>query len=271
MSAIKRDTTRDGVRLRYNLAAEHAAADLAQAFADDYMDVIIRSIVNQPRSLQKRIGPSEMGVECARAILHKLNGDQEPDRGNTPWKPTIGTSVHNYLETAFTKANTPTQIRWGTEHRVTVGTVAGIPITGSADLFDDKHGVVGDHKIVGKSMLASYRANGPGEQYRRQAHLYGRGFEALGLTVRLVAICFLPREGELDDTFIWTEPYNQSLAIETVERVDALAALLAAVGVDQAVAQFAECDNRWCRWCGTGNSFGKQPLAGSTADLFGLG
>lgn len=244
-----------------------ASSDTTVAdFADDYMSVIVDSIVNQPRSLQRRIGPSEMGIECNRAILHKLNGDDEPARADIPWKPTIGTAVHAYLEEAFGAAKH--NGRWLIEQRVEVGEVAGVKITGSADLFDQAHGAVLDHKIVGRSTLKGYRAHGPSEQYRRQAHLYGRGFAAAGHNVKWVTICFLPREGELADSVIWSEPYDENLALETIARVDGLARLLAILGIDKAIELYPACSDRWCRWCGSGSSFGRQSVAATTAELF---
>lgn len=256
--------------IRYSLAHQHEHSDQAVSLADAYLDIIADSIVNQPRSLQKRIGPSEMGVECERAILHKLNGDQEP-RGGIPWKPTIGTAVHTYLEEAFEKASAPGQEqagRWLTERRVTVGEIAGTTITGSTDLFDTWTGTVMDHKIIGKSTGKKYRAHGPSRQYYIQAMLYGKGWKAAGHNVKMVAICFLPREGELSgDTFIWTAPYDEQAALDAIARANGLAAVLAAVGIEKALTLYGECDDRWCRWCGSGSSFGNRPLQTTTKGL----
>lgn len=257
--------------IRYKIAADHPLRDLAEGVADMYLDIIIGSIVNQPRSLQKRIGPSEMGVDCRRAILHKLNGDPEPARGSVPWKPTIGTAVHTYLEEAFDKASAPGQEQagtWITEQRVLVGKVGPTDITGSTDLYNVLAGAVMDHKVVGNSTLKTYKAHGPSPQYRRQAHTYGKGWEDRGYDVKMVMICFLPREGELNDAFIWSEPYDRAVAEETIAKCDKLWTLLQAIGIDQALALYPECDDRWCKWCGTGNSFGAQPMPSSTAALF---
>ena len=67
-------------------------------------------------------------------------------------------------------------------------------------------------------------------------------------------ICFLPREGELSDAFIWSEPYDRSVAEETLDRVNRLAELLQAIGIDAAVSLYPPCDDTWCPWCGTGSS-----------------
>lgn len=257
--------------VRYSLAHEHEHSDQAVSLADTYLDVIVDSIVNQPRSLQKRIGPSEIGVECERAILHKLNGDPEP-RGGIPWKPTVGTAVHSYLEEAFTAdANTvgsDNQGRWLVEQRVTVGHLGETPITGSTDLFDIWTGTVLDHKVIGKSTGKKYRAHGPSRQYYVQGMLYGLGWKRAGYDVKMVAICFIPREGELSgDTFIWTAPFDEQTALDAMARLNGLHALLGAVGIDKALELYQPCDDRWCRWCGSGSSFGSRPLQTTTKGL----
>lgn len=271
MKVEKRISTGVKHPIRYSISADHEYRDLAEAVADTYMDTIIESIVNQPRSQQKRIGPSEMGVECRRSILHKLNGDQEPPRPDVPWKPTIGTAVHDYLERAFTAAShkdSETPGRWLTEERVTVGKVGPTEITGSTDLFDTWCHAVIDHKIIGKFSMKEYRANGPSEQYRLQAHTYGKGWADDGFEVKLVVICFLPREGELTDTFIWTEPYDEFKAYTTIKKCDDLYNLLQLVGIEQALALYPPCTYKFCKWCGSGSSFGRQPMPTSTAALF---
>lgn len=257
--------------IRYSLDAPPELVDAAAGLADCYLDVIVDSIVTQPRSLQKRIGPSEMGDPCTRALLHKLAGDREPER-SVPWKPTIGTAMHAYLEEAFTAASAPGQEqegRWLTEVEVTVGTVGGVEVTGHTDLYDSWLKAVVDHKLIGKSTMKKYRAHGPGDQYRTQAHLYGLGHIRAGRPVKMVAIAFLPREGELTDTFIWAEPYNEAIALAAIARCDALANLLNTIGLDAALAMYPVCDNTWCRWCGTGSPFPPMPPATTVGELIG--
>lgn len=257
--------------VRHLLDAPDEIADIAAGLADCYLDVIVRSIRNQPRSLQVRIGPSEMGNPCARAILHKLAGDTEPER-SVPWKPTIGTAMHAYLEEAFTAASAPgapEEGRWLTELKVSVGTVGGVEITGHTDLYDSWLQAVVDHKLIGKSTMKKYRAHGPGDEYRTQAHLYGLGHIRAGRPVKMVVIAFLPREGEFTDAFIWAEPYNEAIALAAIARCDALAQLLGAVGLEAALAMYPPCDDVWCRWCGTGSPFPATPTATTVAELIG--
>jgi hypothetical protein len=221
---------------------------------DLYLGVIKDGITRHPRSLQKRIGPSEIGRPCDRWILHKLNGDGEPDRGPA-WKPAVGTAVHDQLERWFDAANRnggeTTRVEWVTEWQVNVGQIGGQDVPGHSDLFHVPTGTVIDHKIVGPKQLAKYRLHGPSQQYRVQAHLYGKGFTDDGGwgPCRHVAIAFLPRDGELSGAYFWSEPYNPHLAAEALVRANRLWTMLTVVGINAALAASPLCDDQWCTWC----------------------
>lgn len=269
MSAETRTSVGVAHPTRYSIIADHELREDAEAVGDEVLSHIVQAIVDHPRSQQVEIGPSEMAVDCEHAILHKLNGDPEPERGQVPWKPTLGTAFHAWAEDVFEAPTLPgneiaEQRRWHVERTVGVGTVGGVEITGHCDLYDAWSGTVLDWKLVGKSTHKKYRAHGPSAQYRGQAHLYGRGYERLGYNVRMVAICFLPREGEFTDTVLWTEPYNPELAAEIVAKCDALANLLATVGITKALTFFDPCDDRWCDWCGAGSSLYPRPQMPTT-------
>lgn len=200
----------------------------------EYIGIIKTHVNAHPRSLQTQIGPSELGHACARRIAYKLLGQRE--RSQEPaWRSTIGTAVHAWLEEAFDADNLARlphmgQERWLVETRVTVGEVGGIPISGSCDLYDRVTATVIDHKVVSPQKLRDYRASGPGQQYRTQAHLYGRGFAASGHPVDVVMIAFLPRNGELADAHIWHEPYDEQVALDALYRADVLALAVEAAG-----------------------------------------
>jgi hypothetical protein len=221
----------------------------------ELIDTIKNAIAHYPRSLQKRIGPSELGHPCPRRIGYKLAGADEinviPD--DAPWLPTVGTAVHAWLEDVFTDANASEPVRsaghsrWLVEQRVSVGEVGGVDVTGSADLYDRVTAAVVDWKIVGPTTLKKYKASGPGHQYRSQAHLYGRGFTRRGLPVDTVMIAFLPRNGELRDAHLWHEAYDEQVALDALQRANGIALALDALG-PAAVAQLDTAD-AYCRRC----------------------
>jgi hypothetical protein len=215
--------------------------------------VITDSINNHPRSLQERIGPSEVGHPCARRIGYKLLN--QPERASEPnWKATVGTAAHDWLEDVFNRHNIEWEMgneggqeRWYTEHRVTVGQILGQDIDGSCDLYDRVTATVIDWKTVGPSQLIKYKRMGPGDQYRAQAHLYGRGWVARGLPVDTVMIAFLPRNGELAETHIWHEQYDEQVALDALQRANGIALATQALE-HKALAQLPTAD-AWCHLC----------------------
>lgn len=211
------------------LTSRGGSPDLLKA---ECIDVIKRAVNNHPRSLQARIGPSELGGPCARKIGYKLSGHDEINHtDDTPWLPTVGTAVHTWLEDQFTQANAGQDIaRWLTELSVCVGEVLGVEITGSCDLYDRVTATVLDWKIVGPTQLKKYRSQGPGEQYRSQGHLYGRGLTRRGLPVDTVTIAFLPRNGELRDAYFWSEPYEEQVALDALQRAEGIGLTMQALG-----------------------------------------
>lgn len=217
--------------------------------SDALIATIKDAILNHPRSLQTRIGPSEVGHSCARRIGYKLLGHPETNAGaDVPWLPTIGTGVHGWLEDTFTDANGPLdEPRWLTEMTVSVGEIGSTDITGHADLFDRSTGTVIDWKIVGPTTLRKYKAGGPSPEYRAQAHLYGRGFTRRGLRVRRVMIAFLPRNSELRDAHIWSEPYNEQIALDALNRAEGIHLTTSALGL-QGLAVLPTAD-AYCARC----------------------
>lgn len=231
-------------------AADPAATDLFE----ELIDVIKTAIDSHPRGLQQSIGPSELGMPCTRRLAHKLNGTPESRPREAPWKPTVGTAIHSWLEQVFahdgaarlsTWSTDPTKrsTRWLLEQRVSVGD----GIDGSCDLYDTWTHTSVDWKACGPSRLKHYHAHGPGQQYRVQAALYGRGWEARGFPVERVMVVFLPRNGELREAFMWAEPYQEQVALDALERAANVRSLLQALGA----ATFAALptDPTDCAYC----------------------
>lgn len=174
--------------------------------------IIETAITHQPRSLQRTIGPSEIGMPCDHCLAAKLAGWEQ--HNDPAWLPFIGTAVHAELERIFTP-----NPRFEVEQHVTITTPNGDTITGTCDLFDTHTGTVTDWKIVGPSTLARAK-HGPTPQYRVQAHAYGQGWANRGHTVTTVSIAYLPRNATtLRQAVIWSEPYNPVVVTDALTRV----------------------------------------------------
>lgn len=199
----------------------------------ELLHLIQSHIDAHPRSMQTAVGPSELGTPCTKKLGHKLVGTAPVNVRPGGWLPTIGTAVHAWLEGAMQSVNDAHTVdRFYLEERVTVGIVGGQPVTGSCDCYDRITGTVIDWKIVGEAKIPAFRKNGPGEKYRAQAHLYGRGYRTAGLPVEHVGVMFLPRGGMkgLDGAYFWHEPYDEQIALDTLTRADGVAQLLQQVG-----------------------------------------
>ena len=204
---------------------------------------IVNAAANAPRSLQKVIGPSEVGSPCIRRIGYRLL-DTEPVNNPDTWLATIGTAVHSWLADAYMAENANHHpARYLVEHRVEVAEGLG----GSVDLYDVQRKLVLDWKVVGDSSLKRYKANGPGEQYRTQVHLYGMGFINKGYEVDQVGIAFLPRGGSLRGLHIWSEPYDASIAQAGLDRLNLAREVVNTAG--RAAIPLLPATESYCHFC----------------------
>jgi hypothetical protein len=192
--------------------------------------VLIDFEANRPRSMQKALGPSELGTPCQQQIARKLAGAPRRPITEPTWAPFQGTAVHASMEqvVAFWNAQLGRE-RWLAEDRLTVDPGPGHypAVEGNGDAFDTDHAMVVDWKHVGTTALKKLRTakrmgKPPREQvsqeYRLQAHLYGLGHANKGRDVRSVRLVLLARSWKYDDSDEWTEAYNPDLAQWALER-----------------------------------------------------
>lgn len=220
--------------------------------------IFIDAYRNAPRSLQRAIGPSELGTPCARKLAYRL-ADAPEHNERDGWRPTVGTATHAWIADALAEYNMKHHDQLGfsrylIECQVEVGEVNGVPVRGSADCYDRVTGEVIDWKVVGATTLKSVRRASrlaPGiskRGYRVQAHLYGRGFVARGLPVHGVNIAYLPSSGELREAHWQREPYAESIATEAIARADAVARAMEAAGPEVLVMGLPRTDDL-CTYC----------------------
>jgi hypothetical protein len=182
-----------------------------------------------PRSLQTALGPSEYGEACARKLAYRLMDETKTNTDSDPWASIVGTATHAWLADALTADNHRSgDMRWLVERRLEVRP----GLEGSCDAYYVPRHTVVDHKVVGPAKLREYKVSGPSEQYRKQVHIYGKGYARLGLPVQEVAIAFYPRAGQLSGMHVWSEPFNEAIADEAIARVDTLLQVIVEMQVD---------------------------------------
>lgn len=195
---------------------------LDPAFVADELRWIIEDAIEQhPRSQQAALGPSEIGDPCARRLGYKLLAVESTNH-QVAWKQTVGTAVHTWLENALRRFNATWADRWLVEETLYVGNFAGRPLFGHGDVYDRASFGVWDWKLPGTYPLRNYKANGPGEQYRQQGHLYGRGWQLRGMRVDYVGIAFLPRADDWEKAVFWHEPYDEQIALDALARAEGI-------------------------------------------------
>lgn len=222
---------------------------IAGELATTITDTIKHAAATAPRSLQIAPGPSELGTPCTRRLGYKvLDWDPKPNSDTDPWAAIIGTSVHTWMAETWSQANLNLNYeRYLIEHKV------DLPegISGSCDLYDRLTGTVIDWKVTSPANITKYRKNGPGEQYRTQAHLYALGMQLAAGQPAHVAIVFLPRGGRIDGMHIWTEPYDPHIAVKAIRRYDAMRQFHYTVDPERHPERWALLPTRdaHCTWC----------------------
>jgi hypothetical protein len=203
----------------------------ASRYATDLRRVVTEHANNSARTLQKALGPSEIGHACDRQVVGKLAGIPVTNHVVDPWPSIIGTATHAWLADAFTAWNgRHGQERFMAEKRV----IPHPDHPGTADLYDAEELTVVDHKVLGTSSLGKVRSEaGPPIHYIIQLILYGKGYRNLGVPVQRVALAAYPRAGaSLDGLYVWeraTGPQDDPLIEEVFRLTDRRKAMAAEI------------------------------------------
>lgn len=212
------------------------------------------------RSAQQHLGPSEIGTPCDRRLVGKLLGTAAVNPGGDGWAAFVGTCIHAGLAEMFSWADGGTG-RFAVEQEVRFPS-ALVP-RGTADLLDRVLLVLDDHKAMGRFSLDKLRGKGPSRLYRNQVHIYAYGMRLKGEKVGHVAVVAWPREASsLDDLYVWTEPYDPTVAAAAFKRVeglkDGIDARRAAGSTDRQIFELADVakDCTYCPFHAPGDKHG---------------
>lgn len=179
------------------------------------------------RSLQKAVGPSEIGG-CRRRLWHRIQ--QTPACNDTlqmaAW---MGTAIHQRLERAV-KSVDPFESRYLTEVAV-----EHEGLTGHVDLYDKESREVIDWKTVTRRKLTDF----PAESQVQQVQVYGYLMVANGFAVDAVTLVAIPRDGNELHVKFHTEGYDEAIALDAIARLREVESL--------AVAPAPEEPRRFCQ------------------------
>lgn len=218
-------------------------------------DVLRDLDASRPRSLQKNLGPSELGTPCQRQIAMKLAGVPRQPASGLPWAPMQGTAVHGLMEEALRLHNKQLgRTRWVIEEKLQIDD----EVTGHGDAFDNDTFTVVDWKHTGTTTLREVRRKTVANhllvkpEYRVQAHLYGLGHQRAGRTVRWVRLVFLARSHDYNDSAEWTEAFDPEIAYQALFRYYGIQDLIKALNLpdDTAMWDLVPAEpGKACSWC----------------------
>lgn len=195
-----------------------------------------------PRSQQARLGPSELGMSCDRALAHRVTGTVPSGQSKSdPLAALVGTGVHLVMAECFRRLAGRTG-RYLIEHRVTYRGV-----TGSVDLYDRHHRMAVDWKSTTKAKIRRVRRDGPPFRYLVQAHTYAAGLIDAGEPVEYVAIVYVPVDGTLDDVHVIVRPFDRAITDRAIDRYEAIARDAAERGPAALPARTSALCG-WCPW-----------------------
>jgi hypothetical protein len=163
-----------------------------------------------PRTLQRTLGPSELGVRCDRQVVHKMLNMAPTNHVADPWPSIRGTALHAWAQLAFDAENERLGAkRWLTERKVTPFNLNGDG-PGTADLYDCWQFALLDWKFLGPTSMAKIRSpHGPPIHYQIQMILYAQGYRNLGYRVDRVVLAAMPAAASsLDGMYLWDHPYS---------------------------------------------------------------
>lgn len=214
----------------------------------DLIEIVSWADKNRGRSMQVALGASEVGQECDLKLAYRMAANPVANAGMDPWPAIVGTSIHGWMEQAVNDYQNVHGIRdWLTELEVAPSPI----VRGHTDLYHAPRALVLDWKFPGTDNLREMRAKGPSLQYRTQVHLYGLGHVRAGRRVERVGIAALGRQGWLKDLYVWTEAFDESFALASLQRIYDLGAKMLELGLPESDAweQIPRTLNKMCFFC----------------------
>jgi len=168
---------------------------------------------NNPRNLQKAIGPSEVGHPCPRQVAMKVAGVTPNPSWLDPMPSILGVAFHAWMEENLDRRE------WIPEHKVHVD---GRGLWGHSDAYHIPTRTVVDWKLLGATMWRDWTGGYVNQTYKVQAHSYGKGFLRAGYPVDRVAVAVFCRAKSLNDLFVWSEAWDESIADQALLRLEAI-------------------------------------------------
>jgi hypothetical protein len=200
-----------------------------------FRELVIDSDLARPRTLQREVGPSNLGEECERQLGY-MSVEASRVNFSDPLKANIGTAFHALLAEILSHRG---------ERYLVEAKVAYRGISGSVDLFDRYYGRVIDFKTTGLSKVKARRRTGAPKGHLIQGNMYGAGLTEMGESVRSITMLYIPTDGTLDDVFASTTPFDIGMADAAIDRLADIERKAREVGPESLTAK----PSALCGWC----------------------
>lgn len=159
---------------------------------------------NSARSQQRETGGSQL-YGCRAESLLRLSGHAVTDP-RMSWQALVGKAIHAASEEA---AGPGVMVEYRAEYRGVKATV---------DRYNKATHVLTDLKTKDDATaIAKVAKDGPPDRQRAQVHLGAAALIEDGHPVETVELLYLPRAGNLDEAWLWSEPFDRAVADEAAE------------------------------------------------------
>lgn len=219
-------------------APEPTIDPIGLVLADALRELIYTGATTSERDLQTAVGMSEIGGDCERQLAYKIAETPPVNVTNDPMPSIMGTGFHLHVQRMIERLD---RRRYLVETPVTY---KGIP--GTVDLYDRRRRIVIDWKSTSKAKLRRLRTDGPPQRAQVQIQIYGAALKLLGEDPARLALAYVPRDGTLDDLWVWSTTPDQAVVDQWVSRFEGLAEMVAkGYGPGDINAK----PSRLCSWC----------------------
>jgi CRISPR/Cas system-associated exonuclease Cas4 (RecB family) len=154
------------------------------------------------RSQQVEVGPSSI-LGCRRRVWHDLVQTPKTNQNTEHLAAILGTFIHSGIEKSIRREDP-----FGDNFLIELE-VAHEGLKGHVDLFIRDQGLVVDWKTTKNKSLRYF----PSDQQKMQVQIYGYLLAQNGYEVKQVALCAIPRDGEMADIKTHIEDYNPEVAL----------------------------------------------------------
>lgn len=159
------------------------------------------------RSRQRGVGMSSLGG-CARRVHYELTGADRPNHGaQRRLGSLLGTAFHTEVESLGLPGETELAVE-----------VGGVP--GHLDRFYEEY--VRDWKFTKKSTIEWIKKQGVSRQYRWQIQTYALALSQQGYKVKGCKIIYIPKDGDEEDCYVWTEPFDPQIAQDALNWLEVI-------------------------------------------------